>query len=280
MPKFDYPEPVSELLALGDIRGQRKWPDYLALGLTRDHVPDLIRMTQDEGLHWADSDSAEVWAPIHAWRALALLQAEDAVKPLVELFARIDAYDDDWASEDLPQALSILGPMAILELRDYLADASHGLWARVATASSLAKIGERHPEARNECLAILAGQLEHYAEMDPTLNAFIISYLVDLKAVEAASVIRRAFAAERVDLSIQGDWEDVQISLGLRHERRTPRPQLGFPGLLDLPELLLRSPEEEQATHKPDKKPGRNDPCWCGSGKKYKHCHLRSDQGR
>jgi preprotein translocase subunit SecA len=25
---------------------------------------------------------------------------------------------------------------------------------------------------------------------------------------------------------------------------------------------------------------GRNDPCWCGSGKKYKQCHLREDQGR
>jgi preprotein translocase subunit SecA len=25
---------------------------------------------------------------------------------------------------------------------------------------------------------------------------------------------------------------------------------------------------------------GRNDPCWCGSGKKYKNCHLRSDEGR
>ncbi len=23
---------------------------------------------------------------------------------------------------------------------------------------------------------------------------------------------------------------------------------------------------------------GRNDPCWCGSGRKYKHCHLRQDQ--
>ena len=22
---------------------------------------------------------------------------------------------------------------------------------------------------------------------------------------------------------------------------------------------------------------GRNDPCWCGSGKKYKHCHYRVD---
>jgi len=23
---------------------------------------------------------------------------------------------------------------------------------------------------------------------------------------------------------------------------------------------------------------GRNDPCWCGSGKKYKNCHLREDE--
>lgn len=22
---------------------------------------------------------------------------------------------------------------------------------------------------------------------------------------------------------------------------------------------------------------GRNDPCWCGSGAKYKRCHLESD---
>jgi preprotein translocase subunit SecA len=25
---------------------------------------------------------------------------------------------------------------------------------------------------------------------------------------------------------------------------------------------------------------GRNDPCWCGSGKKYKFCHMRADQGK
>jgi hypothetical protein len=33
--------------------------------------------------------------------------------------------------------------------------------------------------------------------------------------------------------------------------------------------------EDDAATH-PDL--GRNDPCWCGSGKKYKKCHLESDQ--
>ncbi|MCL4390492.1 MAG: preprotein translocase subunit SecA [Patescibacteria group bacterium] len=30
----------------------------------------------------------------------------------------------------------------------------------------------------------------------------------------------------------------------------------------------------------PSQKPGRNDPCWCGSGKKYKFCHLDKDNSR
>jgi hypothetical protein len=27
-----------------------------------------------------------------------------------------------------------------------------------------------------------------------------------------------------------------------------------------------------------DKKPGRNDPCYCGSGKKYKNCHMLTEK--
>jgi preprotein translocase subunit SecA len=38
---------------------------------------------------------------------------------------------------------------------------------------------------------------------------------------------------------------------------------------------------EQPATVKRDRpKVGRNDPCWCGSGKKYKACHLRSDEAQ
>jgi hypothetical protein len=224
MTEPSYPSPVSQLLTLGDCQKMRKWPDYLSLGLGPEHVPDLIRMALDEDLHWAGSDSAEVWAPVHAWRALALLHAEAAAEPLTWLFARIDEFNDDWVGEDLPRAFGVLGPAAILDLRDYLADPSHGLWARVAAATSLAEIGNQHPDAWTACVAILAGQLEQFAEMDPVLNGFIISDLIDLKAVEAASVIKRAFAANRVDLSISGDWEDVQIELGLLQERQTPRP--------------------------------------------------------
>jgi hypothetical protein len=34
------------------------------------------------------------------------------------------------------------------------------------------------------------------------------------------------------------------------------------------------APEEE----KPVQSPGRNEQCWCGSGRKYKHCHLHEDE--
>ena len=36
--------------------------------------------------------------------------------------------------------------------------------------------------------------------------------------------------------------------------------------------LFRRRPPERAAQL------GRNDPCWCGSGKKYKKCHYESDQ--
>jgi hypothetical protein len=78
MPKHDYAPPVSRLLDLGDVRGQVHWPDYEALGLGPQHVPDLIRMALDEALHWADEDNDAVSAPVHAWRAPAALSQAEA----------------------------------------------------------------------------------------------------------------------------------------------------------------------------------------------------------
>lgn len=41
--------------------------------------------------------------------------------------------------------------------------------------------------------------------------------------MESASIIERAFAADCVDESIPGDWEDVQVELGLKPFREKPR---------------------------------------------------------
>lgn len=43
---------------------------------------------------------------------------------------------------------------------------------------------------------------------------------------------------------------------------------------LALYEFVKENPDVIQ----PAARPGRNDPCWCGSGKKYKHCHWLQDR--
>jgi hypothetical protein len=224
-----YPPPIDQLLTFGDCRKLPEWPNYLELRLGAEHILDLIRMATSEELNHADSESSEVWAPVHAWRALGQLHAEAAIESLISLFQTIDEDDNEWAGEELPTVFGMIGPAAIPALTTYLADASHRLYARIAAISSLQRIAEMHPETRAECVAILTRQLEKGAEADPTLNGFLLASLLDLKAVESLPVIERALVADWVDESVAGDWEDVQIEFGLKEQRETPRRPLWGP---------------------------------------------------
>jgi preprotein translocase subunit SecA len=47
----------------------------------------------------------------------------------------------------------------------------------------------------------------------------------------------------------------------------------GLGGEPEAPPAEAGMPEEKKPFVRPDRKVGRNDPCPCGSGKKYKHCH-------
>ncbi len=63
-----------------------------------------------------------------------------------------------------------------------------------------------------------------------------------------------------------------------RHARRMARRPGMAPGALAelSPEQLAQLKGATVKRERP--KVGRNDPCWCGSGKKYKQCHLRADE--
>ena len=55
-----------------------------------------------------------------------------------------------------------------------------------------------------------------------------------------------------------------------RRRTREYRPDAAFGGGGDRP--------KQQTVRKSKKRPRRNAQCWCGSGKKYKYCHMREDQ--
>ena len=238
-----YTEPVSKLIELGRPEGE-DWLDYSTLGITREDIPELIKLVEDHDLRMLeppaglpkDAELPEWFAQIHAWRALGQLKVEEAIPVLLGILHLIDDESDDWIGEDAEGVFALMGPVAIRPLADYLADDTNGVYARVAAATSLRGIGETHPETRDQCVSGIASVLEKYEENDEGLNGFLIYELVKLKAVEHTGLIERAFASDHVDKFIMGDFEDIQVELGLIDERTTPRPRMS---------LLDRLPHEE-----------------------------------
>ena len=243
---------MHRLLTLGEPQPEL---DYTALGIGSEHVSGLIQMATDMALHRADTESNEVWAPVHAWRALGQLHAEAAIEPLIGLLHLIDEEQDDWVGADLPKSLGEIGAPAMPALSAFLQDRSRGVWARVAASESLAKIALRYPETRDASVAELTAQLERFSDNDEDLNAFLISALVDLNAVESAPAMERAFAADSVDLSVQGDREEVQIELGLLDKRITPPPARGWfaPKILGMQRSREMTPPPPKVSKKREK---------------------------
>jgi len=259
----DYGDPIRRLLTLGEtpLSDPAKWPDYVAeFGLGSGHVGELVRMACDTELHWSDGEGCLIWAPVHAWRALAQLRAAAAVTPLLAYLRVAD--EDDWAEGELPVVFGMIGPAAIAPTAAFLAGRSNPPDAAIAALSGLKEIADRHPECRGDCVGIVTRVLERAPGKDRLVNGYAVSTLLDLHAVESIDAIRAAFRRKVVDLSIAGDEEDVEIDLGLRIARVTPVPY--YPAL---PSGLPAPPVRHD-------KVGRNDPCPCGSGKKYKKCCL------
>jgi hypothetical protein len=231
-----YTPPVARLLTLGEALARRAAaPSYLELGVGAADVAELIRMAGDPALHEAAPESDDVFGPVHAWRALGQLRAAEAAEPLVRVLE--ERHDDDWVFEGIPEALGMIGPAALEPAAALLRRGELDLYLRVAAARSVSLAGKHHPGCRDAAIAILTRQLEAWREQWGTLNAFLVSYLIDLRAVAAAPLMRAAFAEKGVDVSVAGDWEDVQVSLGAARGPHQPTvaaaraPRAGRPAI-------------------------------------------------
>ncbi len=271
--RTDYAEPVQRLLSIGESRDSDpvKWLDYATkFGLRREHGAELIRLACDKALYHSDSAVAEVWAPIHAWRALGQLRVTESVPPLLAFLESV-GLDDDRADIELPVVFGLIGMAAVPSVAGFISDHSHSTFPAATAIAGIKEIARRHPACRGECTDVLKRVLARPGDTDRTLNGFAVSALIDLEAVEAIDVIRDAFRRKAVDISIAGDNEDVEVALGLKARRATPPPRYQM-----LPASLSGRPDENRNTGVSRRagKVGRNDPCPCGSGRKYKKCCL------
>jgi hypothetical protein len=215
-----------------------------------------------EDLDLEEADFPYAWAPLHAWRLLGILRAKEAIRPIISRLDEI--FNDDWASEELPKVLGLIGEDCIEPLSKYIYDKSKSENAIINAMHALQQVGENYPDKKDEIIKIFSDYLDNASAKYPDLNGFAVLYLVELKADGAIDSIQRAFERNIVEIGIVGDLEDVEIALGLRLFRSTPKPRYN--------KQLTAPPQPDISTGKV--KIGRNDPCPCGSGKKYKKCCL------
>ncbi|HIO96413.1 MAG TPA: YecA family protein [Leucothrix sp.] len=217
---------MKKILAFGEKRSS-EWPDYLNyFNLAQVDIPDLINIVSDKNLHNADTNSKEVWAPLHAWRALGQLKAKEAVQPLIDQFEYL--VDDDWALSELQKVMGLIGKPAIEPLVNYFLSGQPSEYARVIAMNGLAEIAKDNSKFKSNILMVFKNYLEKPDKTLGSLNGLLIARLMDLKAAELIDEIRSLFKLNCMDYTICGDLEDVEIALGLRMKRETPKPHYGM----------------------------------------------------
>ncbi len=211
------------LFTLGEAnRNRNDWPNYLQHGFDQNDVPALLELVADQSLHTAPSDSMQIWVPLHAWRTLGQLRNDASVLPLLGLFDEL--VEDDWALSELPKVIGMIGEAALEPLATYIAEQDHDEFSRVMAVDSLCEIAKHHPALRDEVITHYKHYLHHPDTTVDTLNGLLVCCLLDLDAKELIDEIRALFNQQCVDISCAGDLEEVEIELGFRTERSTPKP--------------------------------------------------------
>lgn len=95
-----------------------------------------------------------------------------------------------------------------------------------------------------------------------------------LRLLMRARVVDPEKARSHGPRSIQEGRKNTAGSLA---RRRLAAAAAGQPSASGLAEPAQNAGGKAQPVHRAQR-PGRNDPCWCGSGKKYKNCHMKADE--
>jgi hypothetical protein len=199
-----------------------------------------------------------------------------------------------------PAALSALAKFVPLE-DDTIGGAARWAFLRIARrrpAETLAIIRDLSIGAEALDLAALAQQLclmpdvpgrsevllglaDNIAEFDKDERDLVI-----VSMLTSAHVMHGAHSEPAATIEAQ---YGAQLSREARKELKSLRAEIedARQGITDaeepsIYEICLEGFDsvEDEPFERAEPKLGRNEPCWCGSGKKYKKCHLDSDEGR
>lgn len=271
--KKNYSERMSPLFELENgslIYGFEK-KVYDNLDFENDDIDELIRLATDDICMDTDEDSCEkyeeslYYASIHAVYILGLLKAVKSI-PYILGRKEKDAGTSDYFNESFVTYIGCMGSVGLNDIEEYIFQnpTSYDL---ISIFDGIDEILKYEQESAEQIESIMVRYLNNNQTHRVALS-FAISTLIDIGEDKHIELIRQTFKNKDVDTLFRGDLEDIEIELGLRGARETSKPKNMFNDIVE----LYNNASQQQIQPKQDV--GRNDPCPCGSGKKYKKCCL------
>lgn len=286
------PAPLLDLIQqLRDV--DRELPEALqvqVLAAGSAIVPDLI-VILEEAL--ADDEIDHGWIPSHATKLLGMLGDGQAVPVLLRFLEHYDVLDS--YHQEAADALVALGAVAIETCLERYPTASNDDM-RDGIASVLRRSVTKDERIYNTLLDCF--------EKSPELGAMYLAEYGDPQTIAALSQMFDTLPVNDQDDSVMSNHIFVELSAAIEElggeltaaqvekAERADAPRRRFAAQMDealeririaarqrptAPATLLPSKGQGGIAQKP-RKLGRNERCWCGSGKKYKKCHLDLDR--
>lgn len=245
---------------------------------------------------WAEDDDPRWYRLVHAGKFLLSWQNEAALPTFSRLYQTDEERRDwrEWFEEDLAH----YGTAVIPYLEAIVRTDSGGEWdyGKGLSCGILRKVATYHPETRDQIISIFQSLLPSPDNLPAEIDEMWGLIALELGILGDEGSREQILTLEDADV-LTGDF--FYKPDYLRQMNRGFKPQ-NVPSPYDLRDEYQKMYEAEQrrlqaiarkkeqqrtsrirpATRRQQPKVGRNDPCPCGSGKKYKKCCGRRGQLR
>lgn len=173
--------------------------------------------------------------------------------------------------EDQTKVIQYLNERAREIYEEKKAKIGEDMWAQVVKGLYLSTVDQHWTQHLTAIDDLREGiNLRGYAQLDP-----LVEYKNEAFKFfeELFSNIAFEFTRRVLQIQIQ-KYENQEETVKPAIDEKKPAPKLEYKAAKSQNAFAPVEESADAGKAAPKKKPNRNDPCWCGSGKKYKKCHY------
>jgi len=235
--------------------------------------------------------------PIHAIYILGELKAEEALNDVLETFMQgeefIEFWYHDFMTDHFWQTLFHIAGKQLEALKHFIM--LPGIWrhARTEISTCVQQIAFHQPERKEEVIQWFREVFRLIAQaslkdniIDSDFLGYAIWNAIEIRDPELIPEMKKLFDLGYVSTGICGDFEEIEQDI---HEPARDCDKKNLLNIYENYEQAISTSSdykvdeddfifEKKVPFRAEVKTGRNDPCPCGSGKKFKKCCFEKHQ--